>query len=201
MKHEPGTFRSFGVSIVDAEKTPDAQTAGALYFLTGSSGAGKTTLLKRVTAAKSDPRWSARHIDDHGVPSAHEIDAAGGGWAWQRVQIQKWIDCAIRQNAVFVIDGQARPSDVLAIARASGLRDVRVVLVDCGHDERRRRLSEERRDPDVDNPDIYRWAAYLAGQAHALNLEIIDTTDAALGPASDLLAASIERFVHAVGRQ
>ena len=152
------------------------KTGAALYFITGSSGSGKTTLLKEVAATNTDPRWTAHHLDDHGVPTAQEIDAAGGGWAWQAVQVQKWIDRALRDDAMLVVDGQARPSDVLAKAKASGLANVHVVVIDCDREERRRRLMRDRRQDEYDNPHIYAWAAYLAGQAHALDLEVIDTS-------------------------
>jgi hypothetical protein len=88
---------------------------------------------------------------------------------------------------------------MLEAARAAGLRHFHIVLVDCGHDERRRRLLEERRQPEWDQLDTYAWAAYLRGQADALGLEIIDTTGKPVSESVAMLAASIERFAEHAG--
>ena len=72
---------------------------------------------------------------------------------------------------------------------------LKVVLIDCGHAERRRRLVEERRQPELDKLDMYAWAAYLRGQADALQLDIIDTTAASLAESSSELLKSIQNFL------
>jgi energy-coupling factor transporter ATP-binding protein EcfA2 len=167
--------------------------AGALYFITGSSGAGKTTLLRRAAALRPSS-WPVFHLDEHGVPSAAELEAAGGGWAWQRVQARRWAERAVRDRTVVVVEGQARPSDILAVAASAGVGAAHVTLIDCDHAARRRSLLEERGQPELDVLDTYAWAAYLRGQADALNLEIIDTTSVPVEVSSAALAASITRF-------
>lgn len=168
---------------------------GGLYFITGSCGAGKTALLRAVRATLP-AGCSARHIDDDGVPDAAQLARAGGPQAWQRRHVRAWAERAVHAapGDVLVVEGQARPSDIVAAAREVGLRDVHITLVDCAHAERRRRLTEDRRQPELDALDTYAWAAYLRGQADALELEVIDTTACTLEHSAAALAASIARF-------
>ena len=175
----------------------ESQNVGALYFITGSSGSGKTTLLRAV-ARIVHPTITARHIDDFGVPSQAELQRAGGGWAWQAGAVRAWAVRARRERAFFVVEGQARPSDVLDAAKAAGLASVHVTLVDCEESERRRRLLTLRDQADLDTLDTYAWAAYLRGQADALSLEVIDTTSADPATSARALAASITRFAAAL---
>lgn len=176
----------------------NSEPRGALYFLTGSSGAGKTTLLRRVKATVYR-ELSAWHIDDFGVPSRGEIERAGGGWAWQLEQARKWAERAQRNRELVVVEGQARPIDILAAANDAALRTVHVTLIDCDHAERQRRLASDRGQAELDALDTYAWAAYLRGQADALGLEVIDTTSATPDAAAAVLAASIARFSELIG--
>jgi len=166
---------------------------GALYFITGSCGSGKSTLLAAVKAAR--PGLSAHHTDSMGVPSVEEmIERFGSTDAWQAHRLGEWVARAAAAPGLTVVDGQARPHAIFEAAREVGLGAVRVVLVDCGHAERRVRLLEQRRQPDLDVLDTYAWAAYLRGQADALGLEVIDTTGQTLADSTALLDVSIARF-------
>jgi len=148
---------------------------GAPYFITGSCASGKSTLLREMRTLL--PGLHALHGDALGVPPAGEmIERFGSGDAWQAHRARELVDLAVAAPGVTVIDGQARPHVVLNAAREAGADAVRVVLIDCGHDERRERLLGPRGQPELDNPHTYAWAAYLKGQADALGLEVIDTT-------------------------
>jgi hypothetical protein len=173
----------------------------ALYFLTGSSASGKTTLLREV-ARSAFPALAVRHFDDLGTPTREEMDAQCGGPAqWQDRNIRRWL----RQIAdsgeagLHVLDGQAKPNVVLEAARECRFPAVRVVLITCSHEERRRRLRESRIQPELDAPDMYAWAAYLHGQADALGLEVIDTTGKTAAESARELALSIRRFAEEEG--
>lgn len=171
---------------------------GALYFITGSCGSGKSTLLAAVKALR--PALSAHHTDDMGVPSVEEMVARFGSTdAWQAHRAREWVERAAAAPGLVVVDGQARPKLILDAARDAGVDAVRVVLVDCGHAERRARLLEQRRQPELDVLDTYAWAAYLRGQADALDLEVIDTTGQTLEESTALLDASIARFASEAG--
>jgi len=52
-----------------------------------------------------------------------------------------------------------------------------VLLIDCDHERRDARLRVARNPPDLATPRMAAWAAYLRGQADALELPIFDTTN------------------------
>ncbi len=168
----------------------------ALYFITGSSGSGKTTLLKGVVEAFY-PNLTAHHFDDLGVPGPEEMIARyGGPEQWQAYVTRQWIEkIAHPENTgLVVLEGQVRPSVILDAANKVGVSPLHITLIDCSHEERRRRLIEARAQPELNKFDMYAWAAYLRGQADALKLEIIDTTTLSPGEAIQKLAGSIGRF-------
>jgi hypothetical protein len=51
----------------------------------------------------------------------------------------------------------------------------------------------------LDQLDIYAWAAYLRGQADALGLEVLDTTNQSVATSVQALAESIARFARRAG--
>jgi energy-coupling factor transporter ATP-binding protein EcfA2 len=176
-------------------------TKKAVYFLTGSSASGKTTLLKGVVESVY-PELNAHHLDELGVPTLEEMNAQFGGPAqWQAYAVRRWIERVSRSDAagLMVLDGQARPGVILDAAQETGLSAVHITLVDCSHAERRKRLLENRKQPDLDHLDMYAWAAYLRGQADALKLEVLDTTHRRPEDSINDLAGSIGRFAEAVG--
>jgi len=113
----------------------------ALYFMTGSSGSGKTTLLRRVVA-DFYPNLHTGHVDAPGAPQ--------GGRAW----VERAAQPPAPAPRLLVVDGQERPHVVLAAVRELRLRAFHLVLIDCDHAERRRRLLEDRRAPELDRLDI-----------------------------------------------
>ncbi len=158
----------------------------ALYFLTGSPGAGKTTLLTRVVAEHYPGLWTG-HVDATGTP--------GRGTEW----IERAVHAPAGASPLLVVDGQERPHIMLEAARARGLAAFHIVLIDCDHPERRRRLVEERRQPELDHRDVYCWASYLRGQVDALGLEVLDTTGQQIAMSAAALARSIGQFAERVG--
>ncbi len=171
----------------------------ALYFLVGSSGSGKTTLLKRV-ANDFFSDLTVFHFDDIAAPSAEVVRKLGGPEQWQAFTARQWVKRIAESDArLTVLGGQARPSILQRATNEDGLSALHITLIDCGHNERRRRLVEERSQPELDQLDTYAWAAYLRGQADALELEVIDTTSATIEESAETLARSIERFAGAIG--
>jgi energy-coupling factor transporter ATP-binding protein EcfA2 len=171
-------------------------TKNALYFITGSSGSGKTTLLNGVVKSIY-PNLLTYHFDDLGVPSFEEMNTKYGGPSqWQAYSAHQWIQkVAHLENAgLIVLEGQVRPTFIIDAANEMGFSALHITLIDCSHEERQRRLIEERSQPELDNLDMYAWAAYLHGQADALKLEIIDTTNLNIENAIQKLAGSIELF-------
>jgi len=152
-------------------------TDAAIYFVTGSSGSGKTTLLKRI-AEQLPNNIVVHHFDEEGV---HDLDF----W-FDRVNSQK--------NKLHVLDGSIRPSDILDKSQKYTFSSVKIVLIDCGHDERKHRLVNLRKQPELDTLDMYAWAAYLRGQADILKLDIIDTADVSVEDSALELKNNIESY-------
>lgn len=149
----------------------------AILVVTGASGAGKTASVE-VLAGRMLPGVRCFHFDSIGVPDAAEmLRAYGGGEGWQAAATDAWISrLAAEDSEVAVLDGQTRHSYVLAAIGRVGNPPVRIVLLDCSAEERLRRLSGPRGQPDLATPHMIAWAAYLRGQADALDAPVIDTT-------------------------
>ncbi len=174
----------------------------ALYFVTGASGAGKTTLLKGIVE-RAYPNLGVHHFDEEQrIPSIEEMNAQVDDPAeWQAHKTRLWMEKITQSDpaSLIVLDAQARPAVILDMASAIGFSAIRIVLVDCSHAERRRRLVEDRAQPELDTPDMYIWAGYLRGQADALKLEVIDTTAKNRTETIQALASSIEHFAEENG--
>ena len=160
----------------------------ALYFITGAPGAGKTTLLKGVVARHYPGLWTG-HVDASQSP--------GRGVEWIGLAANPPDDA----RDLLVVDGQERLHTMLDAARTAKLEAFHLVLIDCDHAERRRRLLEDRRQPELDHRDVYCWASYLRGQADALNVEVIDTTGRDIAESTTALAESIAQFAQRLGLQ
>ena len=147
--------------------------------LTGASGVGKTVAVQALER-RNLPGVRCFYFDSIGVPSAEEMERAfAGGESWQAWATDEWLrrlDALEPEIRVAVLDAQTRPSHVLG-SRAKGAgRAIHVVLLDCSSDVREARLRGPRGQPELANPRMDSWAAYLRGQADALDLPVIDTT-------------------------
>lgn len=150
----------------------------AVLVVTGASGAGKSTLVRGLGGLEP-PGVGCYEFDSIGVPAPEEMERVwGGGEQWQAAMADLWIERLLRNDdgvEVAVLDGQIRPSTLREVFTQRGVRLGRIVLVDCGHDERNARLCGPRGQPELANPRMDSWAAYLTGQAHALGLPILNT--------------------------
>jgi hypothetical protein len=63
---------------------------------------------------------------------------------------------------------------------AAGIADARVILVDCDDATRTRRLVTERRQPELANPEMMNWAAYLRREANEAGCDVLDTSEISL---------------------
>lgn len=158
-------------------------TAPAMLVVTGASGAGKSTLV-RALAALDLPGLRCYEFDAIGIPSEEDITARfGGGEAFQAWALDAWVARLARNEdrvATAVLDAQVRPKAAYDALARHGLTCGAVVLVDCAYTERNMRLREVRGQPELATAQMDTWAAYLRGQADALNLRVIDTTGASI---------------------
>lgn len=171
-------------------------SAPAIVVVVGASGAGKTTLVSRLEALRV-AGIGCYYFDTIGVPTAEEIAARfGNGEAWQAWALDQWLERLTRNDdgaAIAVLDAQVRPSQVRAMFRRHGVTCGGVVLVDCDYDERNARLRELRGQPELANWLMDTWAAYLRGQADALDLPVIDTTRATVDDSLAALRHEVEK--------
>ena len=160
----------------------------AILVVTGASGAGKTTL----TAGLRDmslPGVRCFSCDDVDVgrPAGAEAPADV-----QSAMLEHGIARAAREApgiGLAVFDIQIRPHRAREVLAKLGVGASRVVLVDCDLAERNARLREARGQPELVSAQMDCWAAYLRGQADALDLPIIDTTRAPARDSVESLAA------------
>jgi hypothetical protein len=100
----------------------------------------------------------------------------GSPEGWQATTTQRWIATLAPEgdpDRLAVLDGQVRPSEVLAAFNRCGVSRGGILLVDCSREVRESRLREER------------------GQADALGLPILDTTRRTVSAATDALASHV----------
>jgi hypothetical protein len=112
-------------------------------------------------------------------------------WPWFGMSNFKWLRVAEiahpttvarliaanrRTERHLLFEGQMRCSFVLEAAAAAGIAEFILILVDCDDATRIRRLTLERRQPDLVNPTMMSWARYLRNEAHQLHCTILDTT-------------------------
>jgi|GEM_PF-1230441 len=145
----------------------------AVLVLTGASGAGKTTLILKlndlaipgVTGINCD----RVQIDEQQESTDRQADILRH-WLLQLSQPQRGIE-------LVVLDTQIRPHRALEVLNEEGIDYAQIVLVDCDPVKRNERLHMDRSQPELANPQMDCWAAYLRGQADALKLPIIDTSN------------------------
>lgn len=160
-----------------------------LVFLIGASGAGKSAVA-RLLENRAPWTGNTHFLDSIGVPSPEKMEADhGGAGGWQKWATEQWIARLAReQTAVQLLEGQTRPSFILpAVAASPGLEPL-IILLDCSPEVRRQRLATGRGQPELASPRTACWAAYLRGQADALQLPVVDTDDLTL----EEVAAEVE---------
>lgn len=164
-------------------------TAPSVVVVTGASGAGKTAAVKRLES-RSLPGVHCFYFDSIGVPAAEVmVREFGSGEAWQLDATSRWLDrlaAAVPVGEVGVLEGQTRPSFVRRALRDRSM-SVSLVLLDCRPEVRAARLGM-RGQPELADVRMQHWAVYLRGQADALDLPVIDTSDLKPEEVADAIA-------------
>jgi hypothetical protein len=166
--------------------------------VTGASGAGKTATV-RALEDRCIPGARCFYFDSIGVPKSEEMERDyGGAEQWQRSATREWLVHLAglpSDMSLAVLDGQTRPSFVFEAAARAASGAIHVALLDCSSQVRNDRLRTSRKQPELANVRMDHWAAYLRGQADALNLMVIDTTDLTVTQAADQLEAYALRLI------
>ena len=150
----------------------EQQEYPAILVLTGASGAGKTTLIETLNE-RAIPGVVGINCD------RVKLDLPEGTSDRQAEVLRYWIAKLSEDPEVqlAVLDTQIRPHAAQETLERIGVARSQVVLVDCDHPVRNARLLNERKQPELANPHMDCWAAYLRGQADALGLAMIHTDD------------------------
>ena len=152
----------------------DQSNKPAIIVLTGASGAGKTTLVSRLNdlAIPGGKGINCDRVkienDETAEPSERQVNI-----------LRYWIESLSEPETgieLAVLDTQIRPHLALQVLNEASINGA-VVLVDCEPVTRNERLYTQRAQPELANPRMDCWAAYLRGQADALKLSIIDTSN------------------------
>src|SRR5688572_26835380 len=147
----------------------------AILVLTGASGAGKTTLILKLNEL-AIPGVEGINCDRVKIDRSKTADPSDR----QAGVLNHWISQLGRSKPelkLAVLDTQIRPHRALEVLDQAGVEHSQIVLVDCEPMKRNERLREERGQPELANAQMDCWAAYLRGQADALGLSILDTSD------------------------
>jgi GNAT superfamily N-acetyltransferase len=162
----------------------------AIVVVTGASGAGKTATVAALQG-RGLPGVQCFHFDSIGVPSLEVMEREyGGPERWQAWATNEWLRrLAAVGNGVHVaiLDAQTRPSTVVAAPGAGTAWRGQVVLLDCSPEVRAARLRGPRGQGELATARMDAWAAYLRGQADALGLPVIDTSELTIAAAADQL--------------
>jgi hypothetical protein len=162
-----------------------------LYFVIGASGAGKTAAVRQL--AKARPGLRAFFFDSIGVPSAQEMSEKwGGGENWQRIATIEWV-ARIKpelEAGIAILDGQTRPRFIAEACETHGLASYGIVLIHCSDEIRRARLIE-RGQPELANPQMMEWAAYLLRETRKAGGAIIDNDRLTILQTADGLKAIV----------
>src|SRR6185369_14815293 len=146
-------------------------TKPVIVVLTGASGAGKTTLVSELN--KIGLRGVEGFNCDRVRPEIAETIDPGD----MQAEILRFWLTRIKEDRpdieLALLDTQIRPHRAIDVLTEAGVASFRVVLVDCDPAERNRRLHKDRNQPELSNAQMDCWAAYLRGQADALELPII----------------------------
>ncbi len=166
-------------------------------MLTGASGGGKTTIALAVKTMRPD--FTVLHFDAIGVPSAEVMATFGTGrqpgGEWQRAMTLQWLERITRylkagDNVLF--EGQMRIAFILEGLARYEVSNARMIVVDCDDQTRTRRLTKDRRQPELANDGMMGWSKYLRQEAIEAGCDILDT--GALP-----LAESVRRIVGYLG--
>ena len=147
----------------------------AILVLTGASGAGKTTLALKLNEL-AIPGVKGFNCDRVKI----ESDEMAGSTDPQADILRYWISHLSEAETgieLAVLDTQIRPHRALEVLSQAGMNHAQIVLVDCVPEKRNERLHVDRGQPELANARMDCWAAYLRGQADALGLAIIDTSN------------------------
>lgn len=175
----------------------------ALLFVIGASGAGKTAAV-RALSSRHMSGVRCYYFDSIGVPTPADMEREwGSGERWQERMTQRWIErLAANPDGceVALLEGQTRPSFIQPHLTSAGIRHARILLLDCTPAVRQARLRDSRGQPELAGERMDAWAVYLRGQADALGIRALDTSDMTIEGVADVLQEELNALRGALQR-
>ena len=173
----------------------------AILFVVGASGVGKTAAVRTLEARRMTG-VRCYFFDSIGIPTAEVIEQEwGSGEKFQEEMTKSWIErLAINEDnaEVAVLDGQTRPSFIQRHLARAGIGHACLLMLDCATTVRNARLRGPREQPELASDTMDAWAAYLRGQADALGLRVLDTSDISIEEVADVLQEESEALRRAI---
>ena len=173
----------------------------AILFVVGASGVGKTAAVRTLEARRMTG-VRCYFFDSIGIPTAEVIEQEwGSGEKFQEEMTKSWIErlATNEDNAeVAVLDGQTRPSFIQPHLARAGIGHACLLMLDCVTTVRNARLRGPRGQPELASDTMGAWAAYLRGQADALGLRVLDTSDISIEEVADVLQEESEALRRAI---
>jgi len=167
-----------------------------LVILTGASGAGKTTIAEAIERLHGQ-EIDVFYKDRIGVPPVQDmIDKFGSVEGWQRAATFEWmgrLSPLVEQGRSVLFEGQSRFAFLVEAAERAGIIPYACILIDCDDETRTRRLSIDRGQPELANPDMMNWANFLRNEASANGCEILDTSNRTLEQGVELVLRVLRR--------
>lgn len=161
-----------------------------LIILTGASGVGKTTLTQHLKQTLDSNQFDFKFFDSISIPSVEEmISQYGSPSEWQKAKTKSWITQIVEESTdkTIFFEGQMNIEFILESLNHLQFKDYKIFLVTCSDTEMRRRLIEERHQPELANEDMSNWLIYLNNQALQHNIQRIDTTQLSIQQTADLI--------------
>lgn len=162
----------------------------ALLIVTGASGVGKSTVAEYISASPMGIK--VLYFDSIGVPTEAEmIRQYGSGSDWQQAMTIQWlqrIKSDYGPGDRILLEGSTQIAFITDALAEVGLK-AKIVLIHCSDAVRSHRLVNLRKQPELDNPDMRNWAAYLHREAVEGGHGIVDTSEGSVAEAAARVVA------------
>ena len=149
-------------------------------FVTGASGVGKSTLSNNLKSkyGKQD-NIIILGFDTIDVLSTEEMTKVYGSPAeWQRATTKQWVAKILNEieASIVILEGQVSFDFIHEAFDYHKFKNFKIILIDCDEEEMLRRLTQERKQPELASDEMKNWRANLRQQAKNYNAPVINTT-------------------------
>ena len=120
------------------------------------------------------------YYDSSCSPSFEKMVADYGSMeGYQKALTLEWIKrikLTYAPETPVLFAGQSKISFIRAALEELGMTDAQIVLVDCDDESRKRRLTDDRKQPDLANDQMMNWAEFLRREKQRAGVMILDTS-------------------------